>query len=401
MAVLTLVALYSEYRLDDTQLIRALGHWLVYLQLIKYFLPKTSEDDWILFLLGLMQVLIGAVISQGDSLGIWLFAWAMLAIWVLGQFFLQREAGRFQQAGGMTSRQVIRPGEVDPYAGLFDLPYVVATARVLITTLALGGLIFLTLPRQAGATRSQPGAPMTRHLTGFDEEVALGQFGEILENDSVVMTVDFTDADGKTVDPPIEPLWRGVTMLLYEKGRWRRQSNGTTQMYVGFPERGRPPKLLRQRIKLEANDSTALFGIRPIRDASAGTRLPPYLNPIDGTLLRQDPRGGRYDYEVASDLDPGGVQPGEERPSFPHTELLLQISEQLKARLRKIAEPAIASVKEREPEVSAGQASEMSDEQRNQIDTARREWTVAQRSRPRGLLARIRRVHLQSSHGHH
>ena len=115
---------------------------------------------------------------------------------------------------------------VDPYAGLFDLPYVVATARVLVTTLALGGLIFLTLPRQAGATRSQPGAPMARHLTGFDEEVALGQFGEILENDSVVMTVEFTDVDGKTIDPPGEPSWRGVTMLRYETGRWRRQSTG-------------------------------------------------------------------------------------------------------------------------------------------------------------------------------
>ena len=54
---------------------------------------------------------------------------------------------------------------------------------MLATTLALGGLIFLTLPRQAGATRLQSGGQMARHLTGFDEEVALGQFGEILENE--------------------------------------------------------------------------------------------------------------------------------------------------------------------------------------------------------------------------
>ena len=65
------------------------------------------------------------------------------------------------------------------------------------TTLALGGLIFLVLPRQAGATRTQSGTPMARHLTGFDEEVQLGQLGEILENDSVVMTVVLTDEDDK------------------------------------------------------------------------------------------------------------------------------------------------------------------------------------------------------------
>ena len=51
--------LYLEYRSDDSQTIRCLGHWMVYLQLIKYFLPKTAEDDWFLFLLGLTQVSSG------------------------------------------------------------------------------------------------------------------------------------------------------------------------------------------------------------------------------------------------------------------------------------------------------------------------------------------------------
>ena len=36
---------------------------------------------------------------------------------------------------------------------------------------------------------------MAKHLTGFDEEVKLGQLGEILENDSVVMSVEFADEE--------------------------------------------------------------------------------------------------------------------------------------------------------------------------------------------------------------
>ena len=98
LAVATLGLLYFEYKVDDTQMIQALGHWLIYLQLIKYFLPKTAEDDWFLFLLGLMQVLIGSVVNQSDQVGTWLFLWAMLAVWVLGQFFLQREAHRLLPA---------------------------------------------------------------------------------------------------------------------------------------------------------------------------------------------------------------------------------------------------------------------------------------------------------------
>jgi hypothetical protein len=377
LAAMTVVILYFEYRLDDSQLIRALGHWLVYLQLIKYFLPKTSVDDWFLFLLGLMQVLIGSVVSQSDRIGLWLFVWAMLAIWVLGQFFLQREACRFLSSGdvGDPGPMVLRARPVDPYAGLLDLPYFIATARVLVTTLALGGLIFLTLPRQAGATRSQAGTPMTKHLTGFDEEVALGQFGEILENDSVVMTVEFTDGDGKTIGPPPEPLWRGVTLVRYETGRWRRQSHKVSQMYVGFAGRGRPQKLLRQKIKLEANDSEALFAIRPIRDAASGPSAAPYLNPMDGTLLRADSRGGAYDYEVLSDPVPGGTQTGEEPPSFVHTELLLSIPEQLKVRLRKITEPIVASIEGQGREPTIPRAVELTDEGREKLELARRKRT--------------------------
>ena len=112
--------LYFEYKVDETQMIPALGHWLVYLQLIKYFLPKTAEDDWFLFLLGLMQVLIGSVVNQSDQVGTWLFLWAMLAVWVLGQFFLAaRGAPILAGADGCRpdSYASVRPRLVDPYRG--------------------------------------------------------------------------------------------------------------------------------------------------------------------------------------------------------------------------------------------------------------------------------------------
>ncbi len=350
LALMTLGILYYEYQLDDTQLIRSLGHWLVYLQLIIYALPKTATYDWFLFLIGLIEVLIGAVVSQSDRIGVWLFAWAMLAIWVLGQFFLQRESMRFRDPPAPDGATVLRPEAVDPYAGLLDVPYLLSAARVLASTLALGGLIFLTLPRQAGATRSQPGGQMAQHLTGFDEEVTLGQFGEILENDTVVMTVEFNDMDGKTISPPGEPLWRGVTMIRYERGKWRRQPRRTAQMYVGFPARNLSPKLIRQKIKLEANDSPTLFAIRPIRSTDTGSqsssRLPPFLNPVDGTLQRPDSRVGSYDYVVQSDPDSSGTQIGEHAPDLAHNEWLLSISQALKAKLRAIAQPVVASISE-------------------------------------------------------
>jgi transglutaminase-like putative cysteine protease len=342
LAVGTLGLLYFEYKIDDTQMLQALGHWLVYLQLVKYFLPKTAEDDWFLFLLGLMQVLIGSVVNQSDQVGTWLFLWAMLAVWVLGQFFLQREAHRLLAVENFSAESYISAPFVDPYKGLFDLPYAVATARVMAATLALGGLIFLILPRHPGVTRSQATAPMSRHLTGFDEEVQLGQLGEILENDSVVLTAVLTDEDDRVVRPGDDTLWRGVTMLRYEKGRWHRQSK-PTQAVVGFSETVAARKKIRQRITLEPNDSATLFGIRPILDVSSGRRFTPHLSTNDGTLFRADLRGGDYDYDVISDADQNAIQPGESPPGE-FDRQLLSISPDLAPRLRQIAQPLVEKI---------------------------------------------------------
>ena len=100
--------------------------------------------------------------------------------------------------------------------------------------------------------------------TGFDESVQLGQLGEILENDSIVMTVELTDQDGQAFQPDHELLWRGVTMAKYEGRRWIRQAR-PTQAVVSLPtgRRMRTSKLIHQKIKLDPIDSPTLFAIRP------------------------------------------------------------------------------------------------------------------------------------------
>jgi hypothetical protein len=350
LALGTLGLLYVEYKIDDNQLIRCLGHWITYLLLIKCFLPKNSRDDWTLFLLGLMQILIGSVINQGDTLGVWLFFWSMLAVWVLGQFFLQRESRRFDPVS-FSPRVLAQPPQRDPYRGLFDIPYLAATMRVLALTLLLGSFFFLLLPRQGGATRSRGSSAMTKHLTGFDEEVELGQLGEILENDSVVMSIEFTDGEGKSVHPPPEPLWRGVSLSQYEKGRWKRQSQRSLQMIVSmksFTNNG-PVKreVIRQIIKLEPNDSATLFAMRPILDMTAGSRLAPFLNPVDGSIVRPETRGS-FDYEILSDLNIDSPQEEEATPSPARVEVLLGIPEDLKARFRQIALPVVQDAREKD-----------------------------------------------------
>jgi transglutaminase-like putative cysteine protease len=356
LALGTLGVVYFEYKADESQLIRCLGHWVTYLLIIKCTLPKTERDDWVLFLLSLTQVLIGAVINQADTLGVWLSLWSVLTVWVLGLFFLHRESNRFD-ADPSAPLPSAAPAD-DPYRGLFDLPYGAATARVLGLTLLLGGLFFLLLPRQPGATRNRTTRSMSKHLTGFDEEVKLGQLGEILENDSVVMSVEFADEERRPTRPGGEPLWRGVALIRYENGSWKRQQHSVQTVVAMKRFRNSGPvrrKVIRQIIKLEPNDSTILFAIRPILELTAGARLAPYLNPADGTIFRPEARGS-YDYEVLSDTDMEAPQESEDVPSPARLEALMAMPEALKDRFRQIAQPLIGEIAGEGPEPVAKRA---------------------------------------------
>ncbi len=334
-----------EYELDPNLFLLAAAHWLVYLQLVKMFLPKTVEDDWFLFLLGLVQVVVGGVMSQSDQVGMALFGWVIVSLWVLALFTLHREAGRVKTPEGVTVTPPLDRKE--PYPGLVSWSFLFATGRVALTTLALGGIIFLAMPRRSIMGSSQRGDAMGRHLTGFDDEVKLGQLGEILENDSVVMTVEMYDEETKRKLPPSrdEQHFRGVTLARYVRGRWRRQSTVNGSFALDQPNRPREPRRTRQTIKLEPTDSSVLFSMRPVLSASASNRrYTPEFNPLDGTIFRADTRTVALEYEVISSADTLQPQPGEIAPSGDRLRELVDMPIALKQKLRSIALPLVEKI---------------------------------------------------------
>jgi hypothetical protein len=122
LALGTLIPSVVEWYSDENLLLLAAAHWLVYLQLVKMFLPKTVEDDWFLFLLGLVEVLVGGVMSQSDKVGVALFTWALLSLWVLILFALHREALRMKDAPMGSPSDAVVADRSEPYRGLLDVP---------------------------------------------------------------------------------------------------------------------------------------------------------------------------------------------------------------------------------------------------------------------------------------
>ena len=137
-------------------------------------------------------------------------------------------------------------------------------------------------------------------------------------------------------------------MADYHDGRWyRQQPKPATFPTIVPPEfrsrkDGRAEGYIRQQIKLEANDSRALFGLRPMLDASTNRRLGPELSGVDGTIYRADSRGGSFDYEVRSFRDSELPQPGESAPSEGRRALMLRVPERMAERLKTIAETVLS-----------------------------------------------------------
>ena len=339
LALGTLIPSYLEWKQDNNLLLLAAGHWLVYLQLVKMFLPKTIEDDWFLFLLGLVQVLVGGVMSQSDKVGIALFTWALLALWVLTLFALHRESLRMKDAPmAMASAAGINRSE--PYFGLIDGPFLFSTLRVAATTLALGGLIFLAMPRRPSMGNSKSSGPVGKHLTGFDDEVQLGQLGEILENDSPVMSIEMSDRDGARVTPDnqVEYRWRGVSMDRYETGRWFRPKFQANDFALARIDRGPESRIIRQTIKLEPTDSPVLFGLRPVFELESTTRqFTTQFNELDGSFYRTENRSVSVEYTVESSERLDLPQPGERYPSIWYRNYLTSMPEAVREKLRPIA----------------------------------------------------------------
>ena len=179
-----------------------------------------------------------------------------------------------------------------------------------------------------------------KHLTGFDDVVQLGQLGEILENESVVMTIELADyASGRKITPTEEFLWRGVALSKYERGRWRKMMWRAQGFPPDPPRAASSRPLIRQQIKIEPTDNPTLFGLRPILWAdSPNRRLPPEFNITDGSIHRADSRPIALEYVVVSGSDPDQRQPHEQFPPPQILEDLLSMPADLKAQLRRIAE---------------------------------------------------------------
>jgi transglutaminase-like putative cysteine protease len=194
-------------------------HFLLFVMLIRLYSANTDRDALFLTMLSFAAILASAVLTIDTTF--------------LGLFFLFLLFGVATFVGlemRRGSKGAIAP-EVDAQPKQerrLDRALVLAALSVALGAMIIGGALFFFFPRFSagylGRTSLQPTL-----MSGFSDDVELGQIGEIKKNSTVVMRV----RTGKPVGYPTLR-WRGIALSSFDGKRWSSPEHDSVTIPAGM-----------------------------------------------------------------------------------------------------------------------------------------------------------------------
>lgn len=222
-------------------------------------LQRKSDRDWIfLYLMAFFQVLLAAGLSISGLYLVSFILYLLLMVSAIIAFEIRKTARTVElKIAGKATDKRTQISESKMTMRVRRVPAMSVALIVFIIALAIP--MFFMLPRVGGAGFG--GNQSGLKTSGFSERVKLGDFGRIVENDSVVMRVKFEDSAAITNNL----YFRGVALDSFDNKSWSRSNSGQKVPY---------PKISRDTIRL--NDPT---GREPLLVQTV------YLEPLDTQVL--------------------------------------------------------------------------------------------------------------------
>ncbi|MGH9738074.1 MAG: transglutaminase TgpA family protein [Candidatus Acidiferrales bacterium] len=326
-------------------------HLLLFATLIRLYSARTSRDNAFLALLAIAAMLASAILTVGTGFLAALAIFLVLAV----STFVALEMRR--SATGAVSPSI---NFGTPLARHLNRALFAISVFVAVSALALGGLLFFLIPRfttgYLSALNLRPSL-----MTGFSDDVTLGEIGRIQQSRSVVMRIHVNGNPAGAQDVH----WRGIVLTNFD-GRhwftpaWPKEVISATPYgeYKFSPAELRGGKLiaLRYTVLMEPTATDAIFfapRIADIRGRFSDSVPRPGGIPSSGFLVR-DPTGSIFNpahnavttrYDAISFLPV--VSPAELRKArvgFPPEirGVYLQLPPHIDPRIRKLAQNVTA-----------------------------------------------------------
>jgi len=278
--------------------VTATGHMVFYLLVMKLFSAQTNRDFLYLALIAFMEMLLAAIMTINTTfLGLFavflLFGIATFTSFEMRRAYIAAEGGRVRPAD---------PVGRDPQKMLRSLG--VMSVMVTFGVLIASSLLFFFIPRFTTGYLSSF-APKSQTVSGFSDNVQLGDLGEIKQSSMVVMHVKMA-----WIPPDLSKVrWRGVGLNNFDGKRWvnttgsvllEKYAPDSYYLQRGYEDAQTGPQNLRYSVLLEPISSAALFlAPTPVRVTGRFRMLE-----MDGTdsVMRRDASFSAMRYDATSSL---------------------------------------------------------------------------------------------------
>ncbi len=245
-----------DYFLLSGTFLDATVHLVLFLAVVKLFSARTNRDYLWLALIAFLEMLAAAILTVDTTFLFFFFLFLLLGISTFVSFEIKR--------GAESARTAPLPAHT-PLARRLHRSLFVTSAVVSVGILVLAAIIFFILPRFStgffSAYAFQP-----ELITGFSNDVTLGQIGEIKRNRAVIMRIQVAGNDPQAAQ---DIKWRGIALAQFDGKRWYNELHPpavlrlprATRFYLPIAQYPRRPvgRRLDYRVLLEPVSTDALF----------------------------------------------------------------------------------------------------------------------------------------------
>lgn len=284
LAVLEMFVLAFDMLVISEDYLVAIAHMTIMFQALKSYDFQTPWDPLQVYFMSLLQLIITSELSLSIAVG-GVFAGFLLV------FMAALVISHFMNEGSLGRVGIRRP-----------------VIMVSLAALCLTAAFFVLVPRVSGGLWGRKAAHGIKTV-GFSDTVSFGSFGEMLDNDTIVMRVELSG-------PKIPLYWRGVTLDYFDGNSWvgtlkynitLNKREGWFEVSQGYPQRQRrydADEIVEQKIILEPLDNNVLFGLDQVESVSA--RGWGVSRDTANSIYMYDKDDRRISYSVRSVLPSGG-----------------------------------------------------------------------------------------------
>ena len=180
-------------------------HFLIFVTLVRFYSASSDRDALFLTMLSFAGILAAAVLTVDTTFLILFFAFLLFGVATFAGMELRRGA-----AGAVSPARQVQSESDRRLTRALSL----ATLSVAAGSILLGSALFFFFPRFSAGYLGRAGFSSSL-MSGFTDNVELGEIGEIKKNSAVVMRVQ----TGKPIGYD-RLRWRGIALTTFDGKRW-------------------------------------------------------------------------------------------------------------------------------------------------------------------------------------